>query len=273
MPYGYTQQAWNALPQAQRTAAATKGGLKPTASATPIFGSGVDPILRKPGTAALGGGGAYIAPGGGGAGAAGAGAVAGGGTPTVTPDFGAGRPTGPDIPAYNLNQDQPPELVAARQRAESYLGNLEKGTGVAADVMHGQMQDQVDADIQRARETAAAQGIPFDEAQARRDAQAKIFGAEAAQRTAREELQGRQIAGMLPTIGAGSAAQLEKNKLELERQSTPVQQALQRFSTQAGMYGSELGTAANVYSTNKNTEIAAMNAMNDWLKSAFSFSA
>jgi hypothetical protein len=182
------------------------------------------------------------------------------------------QPKGPNVPDYALNQEGDPELAAARQRVDKYHGELESGTGYAMDVMQGSMQAQIDSDVERARESAAAQGMPFDEAAFRRDAQAKVQGGLAQEKLGRERLRGEMYGALEGVTEASSRNKLEKNRLELERQATPVSQRLQKFGTEAGVYGQELGAATSVYSTNKQTEIAAMNALNQFLSSAFNFS-
>jgi hypothetical protein len=182
------------------------------------------------------------------------------------------RPQAPNVPEYALNQEGDPELAAARQRVDKYHGELEKGTGYAMDVMQGSMQAQIDADVERARESAAAQGMPFDEAAFRRDAQQKVQSGLATEKLGRERLRGEMLGSLQNVTEASSRNKMEKQRLELERQVTPVSQRLQRYGTEAGIYGTDVGAATNVYSTNKQTEIAAMNALNQFLSSAFNLS-
>lgn len=176
-------------------------------------------------------------------------------------------PAPPAIPQYNLDQQADPELTAARMRVDKYHQDLESGTGYAADVASGKMQEQIDADVTRAREAAAAQGIPFDEAGFRREAERSKQAAIADEKINRETLRGNMMAALQGVTEAGSRNKLAKNQLELERQSKPVDQSLSRYSTQAGVYGSELGHAASIYSTTESTRVAAMNALNNFLSS------
>jgi hypothetical protein len=183
------------------------------------------------------------------------------------------RPDAPTIGNYNVNEQAAPELVAARQRAEKYLGELDTGTGAAMDVTQSAMQSQIDSDIARARESAQGQGIPFDEAAYRRSANEKMQASLAEEKKSRDTLRGNQMQGLLPTIGAGEQSRMAKNAFELERQVKPVDQRLQAYSTRSGMYGADVGAASSAYSTNAQTSIASMNALTNFLSSAFSFSA
>lgn len=176
-------------------------------------------------------------------------------------------PAAPPIPQYALNEQADPELTAARMRVDKYHQDLEQGTGYAADVASGKAQDQIEADVTRAREAAAAQGIPFDEAGFRRDAERAKQGAIADEKINRETLRGNMLAALQGVTEAGSKNKLAKNTLELERQAKPVDQSLGRYGTQAGIYGSELGHAASIYSTTESTRVAAMNALNNFLSS------
>ncbi len=184
-------------------------------------------------------------PGGGGAGA-GAGAGAGG---------GGGGPAAPTIGPWDISRPADPEFDRARQRAEDYLGELKTGTGYAMDVYQGSAQAQIDADVERARESAAAQGIPFDEAGYRRDANAKMQAGLAQEKLGRERMYGEQMAGLQDVIGGGAANRLAKGGLELERLK--------------GKTGAEIDVWRTTIQKQLEEYRIAMDALRGWMSSAF----
>lgn len=193
----------------------------------------------------------------GGGGAAGGGGGAGGGAGTGT---GITRPTGSAPPPLTLNANEDPEFARARQRAEGYLGELETGAGYASEVMQGNMQSQIDSDVERAREAAAAQGMPFDEAAYRRDANSKMQGALAQEKLGREQMRGNMMAGLQGVISGGAENKLNKNAQEISRYGTEEGAKAEKYRTEAGIYGTEVGAATQNYAT-------AMNALNQFLQS------
>jgi hypothetical protein len=93
----------------------------------------------------------------------------------------------------------------------------------------------------------------------------------AEEKLGRERLRGEQMQGLLGTIGAGEQARMTRSEFELGRQSLPVQQALQRYGTEAGVYGTDVGASiAGMQDATRNREIA-MDALNRFLSTSFSF--
>lgn len=126
----------------------------------------------------------------GGAQAAGTGATF---TPGTVP-----RPTPqPVVPTA----EKDPNLEAYRSRYEGYQKNLEAGAGHSMDVLTGAQADQLEAQVQQAREAAARNGIPFDEAAFRAEGSRGIYAAQAQEKLGREKMIGESYTSGLPKIG------------------------------------------------------------------------
>lgn len=214
--------------------------------------------------------------------AAGVGGVGGGAT-TQSGQGGGGRATqsawsawptgpagGPDLGNWNIEKGTDPEMARARQRAEDYLGNLEKGAGYSMDVMQGSMQKQIDADITRAREAAAAQGLPFDEAAYRAKANADMQAGLAQEKLGREQMQGQMMANLQGVIAGEGERSLAKSGLELSRQGTRAGALNQRYGTQAGIYGTNVGKQIADMQNQTQLYKIAMDALQSFLNMSFS---
>jgi hypothetical protein len=175
----------------------------------------------------------------------------GGGTTTTT-----GQP----IPRPTLNPIKPqaevdPSLAANRQRYEAYQANLESGAGHSMDVLTGTQKDNLDAQVEQARSAAASQGIPFDEATFRAQAQKGINSAMAGEKLGREKMIGESYT---QGLGVETAPASERNqRLGIDQQSQ-----IATNDAQARMYGLDIGK----YGIDVNAATSANNALLDFYR-------
>lgn len=178
-------------------------------------------------------------------------------------------PAPPNLGNWDITKETDPEMARSRQRAEDYLSNLEQGAGYAMDVYQGSAQAQIDADVARARESAQAQGIPFNEDAYRRDANQKMQAGLAQEKLGRETLYGQMQAGLQGNIAGEGERALAKSGLELQRQGTRAGALNQQYGTQAGIYGTEVGRQIAEMQDQTNRYQAAMDALMNFFKMSF----
>lgn len=179
-------------------------------------------------------------------------------TPNVPAIEGPDRP---DLPPIDPQAPFDPNLEAYRDRYLGNISNLEQGTGYAMDVMRGQQQDQLEADVKRAREAAAAQGIPFNEAEFRAEASRGINAAMANEKLGREQLVNQAYTSGLPIIAEPASERYNRLALDLQRDTTEGAQLLQRYGIDVSKYGSELSAAVAANNALYNLYASLMSGM------------
>jgi len=222
------------------------GGSPPAQSTNVPWDQPCPPILSAPGSIIDPDWCHKSAPGPGGGGGGGGGGI------SLPRGGGGGGPKPGDIPRPDLPPIDPqanfdPELEAYRERFRGHLGNLESGTGYAMDVMRGQQQDQLEADVERARQAAAASGIPFDEAQFRSEGARGINSAMAQEKLGREQMMTDAYARGLPIIAEPASERFNRLELDLRRDVADAESVLDLYGRDIQKYGIDMNaaTAAN----------------------------
>ena len=167
------------------------------------------------------------------------------------PSGGGGVPAGnvprPKLPPIDPQAPFDPELEAYRERYKGHLGNLEQGTGYAMDVMRSGQQDALEADVERARQSAAASGIPFNEAEFRSEASRGINAAMAQEKLGREAMMTQAYTQGLPIIGEPASERFNRLELDLRRDVADSESILDLYGRDIQKYGVDMAaaTAAN----------------------------
>jgi len=165
---------------------------------------------------------------------------------------GGGGPSPGDVPRPELPPIDPqaefdPELEAYRERYRGHLEGLETGTGHAMDVLRGQQQDSLEADVERARQSAAASGIPFNEAEFRSEASRGINAAMAQEKLGREKMMTQALTQGLPIIAEPASERFNRLELDLRRDVADSESVLDLYGRDIQKYGVDMqaATAAN----------------------------
>lgn len=161
----------------------------------------------------------------------------GGGAPSVTP------PERPDLPPIDPTGAELPEHKALRERYTQFGEDLKEGTGFAMDVLQGQLADEVEAQVEMARQNAANLGIPFDEAAFRAELKRGSNAALAQEKLGREQLYQSHLSDIAPVLAGAEYRQGEK-QIDLSRDVAEQEGILQRYGTDVSRYGTELQAAA-----------------------------
>jgi hypothetical protein len=152
-------------------------------------------------------------------------------------------PERPDLTPIDPVGYEKPEHKELRERYTEFGEDLKEGTGFAMDVLEGQQQDRMEAQIEMAREQAAAAGIPFDEAAYRAELQRGVNAAMAEEKLGREGLYQAHLSDIAPVTAGANYAQGEKG-IDLARDTTEGEQSLQRYGLDIGKYGTDVQAAA-----------------------------
>lgn len=184
-------------------------------------------------------------------GPSGVGAGGGGGGGLSLPTGGGGAQPGnvprPELPPIDPQAPFDPELEAYRERYKGHLEGLETGTGHAMDVLRGQQQDSLEADVERARQAAAASGIPFNEAEFRSEAARGINAAMAQEKLGREAMMTQAYTQGLPIIAEPASERFNRLELDLRRDVADAESVLDLYGRDIQKYGIDMSaaTAAN----------------------------
>jgi hypothetical protein len=157
-------------------------------------------------------------------------------TPAIT------GPESPALPPIEPVGEERTEHAELRDRYTGFGEDLKEGTGFAMDVLTGAQTDRMEAQIEQAREQAAALGIPFDEASYRAELQRGVNAAMAEEKLGREGLYQEHLATTAPITAGADYAQAEKG-IDLERDVAEQEGVLDRYGTDVGKYGYELQAA------------------------------
>jgi hypothetical protein len=164
---------------------------------------------------------------------------------------GGGVPAGnvprPDLPPIDPQAEFDPELEAYREQFKGHLGNLEQGTGHAMDVLRGGQQDALEADVERARQSAAASGIPFNEAEFRSEASRGINASMAQEKLGREAMMTQAYTQGLGIIAEPASERFNRLELDLRRDVADSESVLDLYGRDIQKYGVDMAaaTAAN----------------------------
>jgi len=164
---------------------------------------------------------------------------------------GGGIPAGdvkrPKLPPIDPQAEFDPELEAYREQFKGHLGNLEQGTGHAMDVLRGGQQDALEADVERARQSAAASGIPFNEAEFRSEASRGINASMAQEKLGREAMMTQAYTQGLGIIAEPASERFNRLELDLRRDVADSESVLDLYGRDIQKYGVDMAaaTAAN----------------------------
>jgi hypothetical protein len=137
------------------------------------------------------------------------------------------------------------QRALADQRA--YQENLLSGAGQHMDVTVGRMADQLEAQVAQARAAAQAAGIPFDEAAFRAQAQRGVNTAMVEEKDLRERQYGEALKTGGQMAGAQAQERTQRMDLDLRRDVSENELALDRYGRDIQKYGidAQAATAAN----------------------------
>ncbi len=140
-----------------------------------------------------------------------------------------------------------PEIANQLARQRSYTGDLQAGTGFAMDVLTGQQRDVNEAQMREAEQAAAQAGIPFDKARFLQEQQRGLHGAMATEKLAREQMVGQAIGAESGVAQAQAGERTERLGLDLRRDVSENELALDRYGRDIQKYGidAQAATAAN----------------------------
>ncbi len=158
-------------------------------------------------------------------------------TPAIT------GPERPELPPIDPVGYEKPEHGELRERYTGFGEELKEGTGFAMDVLEGQQQDRMEAQIEQAREQAAALNIPFDEDATRAELQRGVNAAMAQEKLGREGLYQQHLSDIAPVTAGAEYAQREKG-IDLERDVSEMGGLLQRYGIDVGKYGTDVQAAS-----------------------------
>lgn len=161
---------------------------------------------------------------------------------------GGGAPQPKDIPRPKLPPIDPqaefdPNLEAYRDRYLGHITNLETGTGHAMDVLRGQQQDALEADVERARQAAASSGIPFNEAEFRAEQARGVNAAMAQEKLGREAMMTQAYTQGLPIIGEPASERFNRLELDLRRDVADSESVLDLYGRDIQKYGIDMQAA------------------------------
>lgn len=179
------------------------------------------------------------------------------------------KPTAPTAPQIDKPREiggSIPELAALGSDYQAHLRNLEAGAGYSMDVLTGAQRNQTEAQIKQARDAAAAQGVPFDEARMRSELQRGVYSAQAQEKLGREKLLTDAYGQAPGIIGADEAARESRWKIGSDNDISMNAARAGIYGTQAGIYGSQAG----MYNTEVNAANAANQALLDFISRIYS---
>jgi len=161
---------------------------------------------------------------------------------------GGGAPQPRDIPRPKLPPIDPqarfdPNLEAYRDRYLGHITNLETGTGHAMDVLRGQQQNALEADVERARQAAAASDIPFNEAEFRAEQARGVNAAMAQEKLGREAMMTQAYTQGLPIIGEPASERFNRLELDLRRDVADSESVLDLYGRDIQKYGIDMQAA------------------------------
>lgn len=191
-------------------------------------------------------------------------AAAGGGMGAsfTLPSMGAGAggaaftPTA--IARPNLTPIKPeaaydPEIANTLAAQRSHVGDLKSGTGFAMDVLTQGVQDQAEAELQQAKASAIAQGIPFDEAAFRSRALQSRNKAMAQEKLGRESMVGAALSEEGAQARGLAGERTQRLDLDLRRDVSENELGLD-------LYGKDIAK----YSADAQAAVSANNALLDF---------
>jgi hypothetical protein len=158
-------------------------------------------------------------------------------TPTIA------QPERPQLPPIAPVGEERPEHAALRERYTGFGEDIKAGTGFAMDVLEGQQQDRMEAQIEQAREQHAALGIPFDEKAYRAELQRGVNAAMAGEKLGREQLYQAHLSDIAPVTAGAEYAQAEKG-IDLQRDVAEQAGVLDRYGIDVGKYSTDVQAAA-----------------------------
>jgi hypothetical protein len=175
-----------------------------------------------------GGGGKISLPGGGGG---------GGGTKVKEPPKPKPVPIDPQAP-------EDPRLTKFAADYTQHGEDLESGTGYAMDVLRGQQQDSMEAELDRMRAAAANAGVPFDETQARAELQRGINAAMAEEKLGREKMMTDWYQGGVDVMRSPMDERFTRLRLDLERDIAEAGQNVDIHKLLYDKYGIDVNAAS-----------------------------
>jgi len=134
----------------------------------------------------------------------------------------------PEITEMTLKGERDPELQGYMQDYKAHLTDLEEGTTREADVFRGNLDADMERQVDQARKQAAAEGRPFDEEGMRAELKRGQYGAEAEFElgSQRQLTEARQ--GGLDTIKAPFESMMAEKGMSAETQAMLMDYALGR---------------------------------------------
>jgi hypothetical protein len=224
MPYGYTQQAWGALSQAERTKAAQSGvAANPTVTRRQTLGGSGVGGSRGVGTAAImprQPSAAVPAPAMPTYYARGAGAAAAGGSSAP-----------PTITDLEIKGQADPRLTGYAERYGEHLGKLEEGKTREAELFKENIESDAERQVAQARESALAAGQPWtaqDEERMRSELKRRQYGATAEFELGSQRDTTAALQGGLGIMEAPFQSQMAEKGLSQGTQKMLMDYAIQR---------------------------------------------
>lgn len=153
----------------------------------------------------------------------------------------------PNITPINPNAEYDPEMAASLAKMRGHETNLEQGSGHAMDVLTGRQADQLEAQVAQAKASAAAAGIPFDEAAFRATAMRGINSAMADEKANREKALSEQYKTTGQMAGAQAGERNQRLEQDYKTQLSNNELLLDRYGRDIQKYGvdAQAATAAN----------------------------
>jgi len=172
------------------------------------------------------------------------GAAAGWQPPAYQPPTASAVPR-PDLQPINPAAAYDPEMAAALASQRGYTEQLQSGTGHVMDVMTQRMADNLEAQVVQAKASAAAAGIPFDEASFRAQGQRDINAGLAQEKLGRESQIGQSIGASTAAAAGQAGERTSRMGIDLQAQMGTGAQKLDRYGIDVQKYGIDTGAAVS----------------------------
>jgi hypothetical protein len=179
----------------------------------------------------------------------GGGGGGGGGGKISLPGGGGGQtkvkePPKPKPVPIDPQAKEDPRLTEFAEGYTQHGEDLESGTGYAMDVLRGQQQDSMEAELDRMRSAAANAGIPFDETQARAELQRGINASMAQEKLGREKMMTDWYQGGVDVMRSPMDERFTRLRLDLERDIAEAGQNVDIHKLLYDKYGIDVNAAS-----------------------------